>query len=496
MLRATDGTPSNEGMQYGAYEGIWGLIHRFVIERGEFPNPKVIADEDASAFAANYGRFWLHANVPGHRAWVDYGDSHTRKERGHAVSQALAWYAALYQHQGRLLEAGVTEWLRQRRIEHNGDFEHWTAFHFLWHQDGIESISPRGRIPLYGHFRDYEYHIFCDDWEDPNSSWFAFKCSPQPSHTFWKVDPKGERWESTGHGHPDTGHFSLVSDRQWLAADDGYAIPASSNHNTLVLDSDLQLGELPEVKFGYRPEKFPALAKVDVFGEVDSDAGHFLTGDMTAAYPNAQLAHRHVVVLRNPLRIVIADQVQGGNKVHWLLHPADGTTIQEGPQQLLVQVGKSSLRVQVANPTNPQITVGAGNSNRQKITLSAEATQGPFIVSLLPGKAATQPAQISAGGELRFADGESVKWNFEKPNVPLCVVEGPSGLVLARATSYESDWIKLHSDQPIYVSLDKSGQGTLASPPRSQTVTVRLTLQGKQREFRIAPDSYVEVGAP
>jgi hypothetical protein len=515
MLRATDGTPSNEGLQYGAYEGIWGLIHRFVVERGEYPNPQAIADDDASAFAANYGRFWLHASVPGHRSWVDYGDSHTRKERGHAVSQALAWYSALYQHQGRALDAGATEWLRQQRLAQHGDFEHWTAFHFLWHQDGIEPISPRGKVPRYGHFRDYEYHIFRDDWEDPNSSWFAFKCSPQPSHTFWMVDPTGQRWESTGHGHPDTGHFSLVSEGQWLAADDGYTIPASINHNTLVLDNDLQLGEQPGIKFGYRPEKFPALAKVDVFGEVDSDAGHFLTGDMTAAYPNAQLVHRHIVVLPGPMRIVIADECSplaprvdsasqsasptekpAAHNLHWLLHPAEGTLTQEGPQQLLVQVGPSSMRVQIAHPPMTQISVGAGNSNRQKITLTAAAAQSPFVVALLPGKAAAQPAEIGAGGELRFATGETVKWNFDKPNVPLCVVEGPNGLVLARATSYESDWIKLQSTQPIYLSLDKSGQGTLASPPGSQTATVRITLQGQQQEYRIAPDSYVEVGAP
>src|SRR5262249_40840705 len=153
---ASDGTPSNEGMQYGAYEGIWGLIHRVVVERGESPNPKVIATDDASAYTANYGKFWLHANVPGHCHWVDYGDSHTRTRPGHAVNQAFAYYAALYHHQGRRLEAGVTEWLRQRRLEHNGDFETWTAFHFLWYRDGIKPISPQGKVPLYGHFRDYE----------------------------------------------------------------------------------------------------------------------------------------------------------------------------------------------------------------------------------------------------------------------------------------------------------------------------------------------------
>jgi hypothetical protein len=497
MLRATDGTPSNEGMQYGAYEGIWPLIHRSVVERGEPSRPRVLSRDDTSEYTASYGRFWMHADVPGHRWWLDYGDSHTRRSPEHAVSQALAHYAALYQRQGKPMEAGLTEWLRQRRLEQNGDFEAWTAFHFLWYQDGIAPISPQGKVPRYGHFRDYELHIFRDSWEDPQASWFAFKCSPQPSHTFWKVDPQGARWESTGHGHPDTGHFSLVSEGQWFAADDGYTVPASANHNTLVLDNDLQLGECPGVKFGYRPEKFPGLARVDVYGEVDSAAGHFLTGDMTAAYPNAALVHRHVVVLLDPLRVVVADQVQGGTAVHWLLHPdARGTTTREGPRQLRVHLGNSSMRVQLAHPSNPKIVIGKGNGDRQKITLTSPVASTPFIVALLPGKAAARPARIGSGGELRFAEGETVKWNFEHPDGPLCIVEGPRGLVVARAMSYQSDWIQFQSSRPIYLSIDKQGKGTLASAPGGLRATVRFTWKDQQREYQVAPDSYATVDLP
>jgi len=41
-----------------------------------------------------------------------------------------------------------------------------------------------------------------------------------------------------------------------------------------------------------------------------------------------------------------------------------------------------------------------------------------------------------------------------------------------------------------------SGHGTLASPPRGQTAMVWLTLQGTQREYRIGPRSYAEIGMP
>src|SRR5262249_4348918 len=148
----------------------------FVVERGEPSRPEVLSREDASEYTAGYGRFWMHADVPGHRWWVDYGDSLTRRSPEHAVNQALAYYAGLYQRQGKPVEAGLAEWLRQRRLEQNGDFESWTALHFLWYRDGITPVSPQGKVPLYGHFRDYELHIFRDSWEDPQASWFAFKC--------------------------------------------------------------------------------------------------------------------------------------------------------------------------------------------------------------------------------------------------------------------------------------------------------------------------------
>src|SRR5262249_38427582 len=121
--------------------------------RGEFPKPPVIATDDACAYTANYGKFWLHANVPGHRRWLDYGDSHTLTSPGHAVNQAFAYYAALYQRQGQHLEAGVSQWLRRGRLEYNGDFESWTAFHSLWYQDGLKAISREGKDPLHAHFR-------------------------------------------------------------------------------------------------------------------------------------------------------------------------------------------------------------------------------------------------------------------------------------------------------------------------------------------------------
>jgi hypothetical protein len=180
-----------------------------------------------------------------------------------------------------------------------------------------------------------------------------------------------------------------------------------------------------------------------------------------------------------------------------MLHPdGQGTTTREGPRQLLVRLANSSMRVQIAHPAQPRITIGTGNSDRQKITLTAPAASTPFVVALLPGKAAGKPAAIGAGGELRFAEGEAVKWNFDNPDLPLCVVEGPKGLVLARATSYDSDWLKLKSTHPIYLSVDKQGKGTLANAPGGEPATVRLSFRGKERHYRIAPDCYVELAIP
>ena len=494
MLRASDGTPSNEGCQYGAYEGIWGLIHRVVIERGEPTRPKALDDDDTSGFTANYGRFWLHADVPGHRHWLDYGDSHTRTSTGHPVSQALAYYAGLYHRQGRDVEAGVTEWLRQQRLAANGDHGAFTPYHFLWYTDSIKAVSPEGKIPPYHHFRDYEFHIFRDSWEDPKATWFAFKCSPQPSHTFWKVDPQGKNWQSTGHGHPDTGHFSLVADGQWLAVDDGYGGSTVSQHNTLVIDDELQLGDRGGGSFSYRPEKFPALAKVDVVGEVDSTAGHFLTGDMTAAYPNASLVQRHVLVLRQPMRIVVADVIKGGKQAEWLLHTDKKAGIrEEGPGHVLVQAGKVELRIQTALPAKPAISIERGKKKTQAITLSAPVASTPFIVALLPGKAAAKPATVTESG-FTFPTGETVKWNF-KDGAVLCLAEGPNGIVAGQASRIDLPWIKMQSTRPVNISLGKDGKGTLAVSPGDKA-KVHLVINGREKEITVAPGSYVDLPLP
>jgi hypothetical protein len=117
-------------------------------------------------------------------------------------------------------------------------------------------------------------------------------------------------------------------------------------------------------------------------------------------------------------------------------------------------------------------------------------------VALLPGKAAAKPAEVGPGGELRFAEGEVVTWGFEKPDGPLCVVEGPRGLVLARATNYDADWIRLESTGPVYLSIERTGKGTLATAPGGPTARVRLTVKGKDREHTIAPDSSVAIEVP
>lgn len=489
-FRATDGTPSNEGCQYGSYEGIWGLVHRVVIERGEATRPKVLDDDDASGFARNYSLFWLHANVPGHQQWVDYGDSRTRTNNGHAVSQALAYYAALYRKQNRPLEAGVTEWLRQKRLAACGDPEWFTPYHFLWYQDGIQPISPEGKVPTAGHFRDYELHIFRDSWEDPKATWFAFKCSPQPSHTFWKLDPGGKKWESTGHGHPDTGHFSLVADGQWLAVDDGYGGSTVSQHNTLVIDDQLQLGDKGGGTYSYRPEKFPALARVDAFGEVDSSFGHFLTDDMTAAYPNATFVQRHVLVLRNPMRIVIADVVKGGKQVEWLLHTDKKATVTQLKEagQVMIGVKNARLLVQTALPAKPTVKIEVERNKTQVVKLGAPVSATPFVVALMPGKAAAKPATIHADG-FTFASGETVKWNFAKNAPALCLAEGPNGIVAAQVTRLDRNWISLRSPRPVNLAIDKAGKGMLALPPGGAEVVVKVTVNGKAREYRLKPDS-------
>ena len=52
----------------------------------------------------------------------------------------------------------------------------------------------------------------------------------------------------------------------------------------------------------------------------------------------------------------------------------------------------------------------------------------------------------------------------------------------------------MKSTLPVYLSVDKKGNGTLALQPGKNKATVTLTINGKEQVITIGPDEYVQLG--
>jgi hypothetical protein len=69
--------------------------------------------------------------------------------------------------------------------------------------------------------------------------------------------------------------------------------------------------------------------------------------------------------------------------------------------------------------------------------------------------------------------------------------------VAGLAQRLDRDWLTLRSSRPVNLSIDRTGKGTLAVPPGGDTATVSLQVNDRPaRQFRVAPDSSVQIDEP
>ncbi len=230
--------------------------------------------------------------------------------------------------------------------------------------------------------------------------------------------------------------------------------------------------------------------------DVQQPAGNWHNGNYSGSAATLDTClQRHVLVLRQPMRIVIADVIKGGKQAEWLLHTDKKADIsEEGPGHVLVQAGKAELRIQTALPAKPAISIERGKKKTQSITLAAPVASTPFVVALLPGKAAAKPATVTESG-FTFPTGETVKWNF-KDGAALCLADGPNGVVAGQASRIDLPWITMRSTRPVNISVGKDGKGTLAVLPGGDKAKVQLVINGREKEVTVAPDSYMELTPP
>lgn len=166
--------------------------------------------------------------------------------------------------------------------------------------------SAPGDLPTLRHFADLDLVSARSGWSG-DESLVVFKCGPPAGHAAtarYGVDV------GASHAHPDAGHFVVFGDGRWLIRDDGYGPKRTSQHNTLLIDGQGQIGEGGPWLDGSpwaRARRVPRVLRAESTPAFDR-----MSGDLAPAYPAAtglQRATRHLFFVR-PATLLVLDDVE------------------------------------------------------------------------------------------------------------------------------------------------------------------------------------------
>ncbi|MEV0095834.1 hypothetical protein [Streptomyces sp. NPDC050738] len=237
--RVLDALPEDgshaEGVVYWRYGVPWLAMHLDLLQEAEG-----IDWWERGGFMARTFDYRLHQSAPGFARIVDHGDCHDRHS-GHS--------AALYYRLASRYGIGEAQWLGdlvggellageaelsgvRPGILPEAYLEH------LWYDPAVTPVAP-SRTQAY--FPDLGLLTSRTGW-DEQATLVSFKASPGGGHKAWETSAKHRAelgWETlnTGHHHPDSGSFVLLSQGAHLAVDEGYSNrKRAAHHNLLLVD--------------------------------------------------------------------------------------------------------------------------------------------------------------------------------------------------------------------------------------------------------------------
>jgi len=386
--RPADGFPY-EGPSYGAYQGSRALIHRYIMEINEYPNPDTVLDENKQGFTENFVLAWMALSPPGLDTWADVaynGD--------HGVVQAMRYHAAINKAVGVsdtcIIPAGkmarVAEWYTRELIptsKGKADAWWWQGFEYIWYDASIEPLSPTDAgLPLYVHLDDTELHMYRDNWNignpSANDTYVFFDNRGHDGHYYWSEKQSGSdvppncQVQTTSHDGADNGDYGMYRNGQWVIFN-SQPQGNTPTHNCLMVDG---VGNCMDDLRGYQAYD---LAKADCIGAVDSDYGHAIDGVMGGIYPAITSGldgyHRYFFVIRNPMCVLVADEIESGHTAssyhfselpmtkvsdslytssmsrHELLYPASGFTASGTDPILITTTSPQQLWMVHSNPS-------------------------------------------------------------------------------------------------------------------------------------------------
>ncbi|MGW7413795.1 hypothetical protein [Streptomyces sp. NPDC054863] len=415
-LLPADGSHA-EGVVYWRYGVPWLAAHLDLLQEAEGVDWwERGGHAGRGGFMANTFRFRLHQSTPGFAAQVAHGDCHDRRS-GHSAALYYRLAARFGIAEAQWLGDLVSEELLWEEAAESGvrpGILPEAYLEYLWYDPSVPARKP---AELRAYFPDLGLVAARTGW-DAGAHLVSFKASPGGGHQAWEAAAKHRAesgWETlnTGHQHPDSGSFVLVSQGAFLAVDEGYSNrKLTAHHNLLLVDGQ---GFADEDRFHvYQDIPYERRARQrDVLVTEGSGPGWaHATAEIAAMYDPALGMRRldRTLVFTPSGRLVLLDLAEAEADRAWtfLLQtdgPAEGVDPDTAPAEHRIRAGAARARVRrfapydaevgatvtevTANPTSSTPELHLTRTLHTLRTTTPRTRRTHFLTAVEPGDAPT-----------------------------------------------------------------------------------------------------------
>lgn len=268
-------------------------------------------------------KYVAHSTLPGGEFVFDFGDiyagSTTRARTGEDYERERidghfrTNYNILYNLASRYRSGdaqGVADWLKSK-----GQVDAEEFWSLIWYDPSLKAVSIEKQSQMI-YFADHEVVYWRSNWTNEATA-FAFKCGPPEGHHTMEALKQFPDWRlSSGHAHPDAGHFIIWAAGEYMTGDSGYAgIPLTKHHNTLLFAGQGQAreGAGHDVFDGLSYDRLNQIKILRTDLRTDgNDTDVVIKADVTAAY-EPEVGVRSFIrsfEFKSPDAFVIKDEVE------------------------------------------------------------------------------------------------------------------------------------------------------------------------------------------
>lgn len=224
-------------------------------------------------------------------------------------SQILRFIAAEY-------EDATAQWLAGS-IENAGidavPSNIWMSVMFA--DTNLKAIEPTEEtVETLKWFGDVDHVISRSDWSG-NENLLSMKTGVPCGKNLMEMVQNGEYpgQADSGHAHPDANHIILYANGEYLLRDEGYSdLKCASNHNTLLIDGEGQLGE---GQMWMQEQSYidnDAVPYIKIAESNDTYQFDYIVGNATEAYEKdlgLDLFERNVIFLKEEQVMLVVDNI-------------------------------------------------------------------------------------------------------------------------------------------------------------------------------------------